>query len=112
MAIQLHPSLAVHAGVWLRREVIEVHGMTPHQVAAHLHVPEPIISQLLNGETGLTTDMAVRFEKAFAISADTMMRMQISYDLAQARKHVDALHIKQIEIAAGLVFNALAQLGE
>jgi plasmid maintenance system antidote protein VapI len=29
--------------------------------------------------------MALRFEKAFGISADTMLRMQVAYDLAQVR---------------------------
>jgi antitoxin HigA-1 len=29
--------------------------------------------------------MAIRFEKAFGIKADTMLRMQAAYDLAQAR---------------------------
>lgn len=85
MAIKLHPSLAVHPGVWLRREVTEVCSMTAHQVADHLHVPEQIISHLLNGETNLTADLAIRFEKAFAIPADTMMQMQITYDLAQSQ---------------------------
>lgn len=31
--------------------------------------------------------MAIRFEKPFSISADTLMRMQANYDLAQAREH-------------------------
>lgn len=89
MAIKLHPSLAVHTGIWLRREITEPHGMTPNQVAAHLHVPEHSITQLLKGETGLTADMAVRFEKAFAIPADAMMRMQAAYDLARGCKNSD-----------------------
>jgi plasmid maintenance system antidote protein VapI len=29
--------------------------------------------------------MALRFEKAFGISADTLLRMQVAYDLAQVR---------------------------
>lgn len=100
MAIKLHPSLAVHVGEWLRREVTEAYGMSANQVAAHLRVPEQVIDQLLNGETSLTAEMAIRFEKAFGIPAETMMRMQAAYDLAQARKHEDDLDIERIELAA------------
>lgn len=35
--------------------------------------------------------MAIRFEKAFGIKADTLMRMQTAYDMAQVRAHSDDL---------------------
>jgi len=43
----------------------------------------------LNGHTALSADMAIRFEKAFGIRADTLMRMQVNYDIAQARARAD-----------------------
>jgi plasmid maintenance system antidote protein VapI len=33
--------------------------------------------------------MAIRFEKAFGINADTLMRMQTAFDMAQARARAD-----------------------
>lgn len=100
MAIQLHPSLAVHAGAWLRRNIIDAYGLNVSEVAARLHVTRPAMSNLLNGKAGLSAEMAIRFEKAFGIPAETMMRMQAAYDLAQARKHEDELDIERIEMAA------------
>lgn len=50
MGIQLHPSLAVHPGLWLRRNIVEPHGLNVTQVAAHLQVTRPAISNLLNGK--------------------------------------------------------------
>lgn len=100
MAIQLHPSLAPHAGAWLRRNVVDVYGLNVSQVATRLHVARPTISNLLNGNAGLSAEMAIRFEKAFGIPAEAMMRMQAAYDLAQARKHEDDLDIERIEKAA------------
>jgi plasmid maintenance system antidote protein VapI len=35
--------------------------------------------------TGLSAEMAIRFEKAFGVKADTLMRMQAAHDLAQVR---------------------------
>ena len=45
------------------------------------------MSNLLNGNAGLSAEMAIRFEKAFGVSAATMMRMQAAHELAQALAH-------------------------
>ncbi len=54
----------------------------------------------MSGHASLTAGMAIRFEKAFGISADTLMRMQTAYDLAQARAHKDGLKIGKLVMAA------------
>ena len=38
MAIKLHPSFAVHAGVWLRTEIVQPHGLTVSAAAEKLGV--------------------------------------------------------------------------
>lgn len=100
MAIQLHTSFAVHPGVWLQEEVVAAHGLTVTHVADHLRVSRQAMSALLNGRAGLSADMAIRFEKATGISADTLLRMQTSYDLAQARSHADEIEVDEIEMVA------------
>ena len=85
MAIKLHPSLAVHPGAWLRSEIVEPYGLSVTETAAKLRVTRQAMSALLNGNAGLSAEMAIRFEKAFGLKADTMLRMQAAYDLAQAR---------------------------
>ena len=85
MAHKLHPSHYVPAGTWLKHEIVEPYGMTVTQVAAHLGVSRQNMSLLLNGHAALSAMMALRFEKAFGISADTLLRMQAAYDLAQVR---------------------------
>ena len=85
MGLEMHPSNYVHPGPWLRRTYVDHYGMTVTQVAEHLHVSRQNMSLLLNGHASLTAMMALRFEKAFGISADTLLRMQVAYDLAQVR---------------------------
>jgi addiction module HigA family antidote len=85
MAIKLHPSFAVHPGLWLRSEIVEHYALSVTGTAAKLHVTRQAMSALLNGNAGLSAEMAIRFEKAFGVKADTMLRMQAAYDLAQAR---------------------------
>lgn len=85
MAIKLHPSFAVHPGEWLRAEIVEPYSLSVTETASKLHVTRQAMSALLNGNAGLSAEMAIRFEKAFGVKADTMLRMQAAYDLAQAR---------------------------
>ena len=99
MAIRLHASMAVHPGPWLRRNVVEPHEMTVTDVADCLKVSRPAMSNLLNGRAALSPEMAIRFEKAFGIPADTMLRMQTSHDLADARQHADEIDVERLEFA-------------
>ena len=96
MAIKLHPSLAVHPGAWLRAEVVAPHGLTVTDAAAKLHVTRQAMSNLLGARAGLSAEMAIRFEKAFGLSADTLMRMQASHDLAQARGRQDEIEVERV----------------
>jgi addiction module HigA family antidote len=100
MALKMHHSLATHAGEWLKTEVVLPHKINVKDLAAHFGVSRQALSGLLKGHASLTAEMAIRFEKAFGISADTLMRMQTAYDLAQARVHKDGLKIGKLEMAA------------
>lgn len=98
--MQMHPSLAVHAGDWLKTELVEPRGITVKALAAHLKVSRQALSTLLNGNAGLSPEMALRFEKAFGIKADTLLRMQLTYDLAQVREHEGEIKVERILEAA------------
>ena len=99
MAIKIHPSLAVHAGDWLKTEIVEAHGVTINTLAEKFGVSRQAISALLNGRAALTADMAIRFEHAFGGRADTLMRMQTRYDLARAREHESELAVESLVAA-------------
>lgn len=100
MALKMHPSLAVHVGDWLRTEIVLPTGMSVRALAEHLGVSRQALSTLLNGNSGLSADMAIRFEKAFGIKADTLLRMQTAYELAQARAHERDIKVRKLANAA------------
>ena len=85
MALKMHPSISVHAGRWLMSEIVEPSGRSITDLAAEMSVSRQALSAVLNGHASLSADMALRFERQFKISADTLIRMQTSYDLAKAR---------------------------
>jgi len=85
MAIIVSPYFAVHPGHWLREEIVGPAGFSVTELARHFGVSRQAMSSLLNGRVGLSAEMAIRFEKAFGLSADTLCRMQTQHDLALAR---------------------------
>lgn len=99
MAMKIHPSLIAHPGDWLRTEIVEPYGLNVTEAAEHLKVTRQAMSALLNGRAGLSAEMALRFEEAFGIGADTMLRMQLAHDLAQARSK-ERVHVERILEAA------------
>lgn len=96
MAIKLHSSFAVHPGAWLRAEVIEPHGLSVTDAAAKLHVTRQAMSNVLGARAGLSAEMAIRFEKAFGLSADTLMRMQAAHDLAVVRARGGEIDVERV----------------
>lgn len=96
MAVQLHASIAVHPGPWLKRNVIDHFALSVTDAADHLGVSRQSMSKLLNGHQGLSAEMAIRFEKAFGLKADTLLRMQSAHELAEARAHEDAISVERV----------------
>ena len=85
----------VHPGLFLRMEVIEGMGLTVTEAAKALGVTRPALSALINARAALSPDMAIRVQKAFGPDMETLMRMQNSWDIAQARKRERALKVKR-----------------
>ena len=96
MAIKLHDSFAIHPGPWLLEEIVRPYTTNGSSTADHLRGTRPALSRLLNGRAALTPEMAIRFEKAFGISAATMLRMQSAYDLAQAKSGSETISIERV----------------
>ena len=74
-----------HPGVLVRREVIEPLGLSVTDAALVLGVARPTLSKLLNGRASLSPEMAIRIEKAFGPKMEHLMRMQLAFDVAEAR---------------------------
>lgn len=100
MAITVHPSILTHPGPWLRRNIVEPYHLTVHTAATALGMPRVAMSNLLNGKAPLSAELAMRFEKAFGVSAETLMRMQTAYDFAQVRENVDKIVVERIAKSA------------
>jgi addiction module HigA family antidote len=89
-----------HLGGFVRREIIEPLGLSVTEAAAALGVTRQALSNLLNERTSLTAEMALRIEKAFGPKMDHLMRMQLAYDLAQARARESEIEVRPFRPAS------------
>ena len=89
-----------HPGVFLKEEVIDPLDLTVTTASKMLGVTRPALSKLLNGRASLSPEMALRFEKAFGLKMDTLLRMQTSYDIALVRKAANKIKVERYEARA------------
>jgi antitoxin HigA-1 len=82
-----------HPGGFVRSEIVEALDLSVTDTAKALGVTRPALSALLNERAALSPEMALRIEKAFGVSMDTLMRMQNSYDIAQARRRAGEIKV-------------------
>jgi addiction module HigA family antidote len=83
----------IHPGDFIRNEIIHDLGLTIKDAAEALGVTRAALSALVNQRSSLSPEMALRIEKAFGVSMDTLMRMQGSYDVAQMRNRGDTIAV-------------------
>ena len=88
-----------HPGDFIRTEIIEKLGLSIAKAAEILGVHRAALSDLLNSKSTLSAEMALRIEKAFGISMDTLLRMQAWYDAAQMRARADEIEVKRYQPA-------------
>jgi addiction module HigA family antidote len=84
-----------HPGQFIRMEVIEPLGLSVTKAAEVLGVSRPALSALLNGHTALSPDMALRVEKAFGPKMDTLLRMQVAFEIAEAREREGDIKVRR-----------------
>ena len=87
----------VHPGGFVKHEVIEALNLTVTEAAAALGVTRPALSAVLNERARLSPEMALRIEKAFGVSMDTLMRMQNSHDIAKTRMRATEIKVASFE---------------
>jgi antitoxin HigA-1 len=84
-----------HPGEIIREECLKPLGLTVTAAAEALGVTRKGLSDLLNGHSGVSADMAIRLEKVFGSTADAWLRMQLQRDLWEARQRADNIKVNR-----------------
>jgi addiction module HigA family antidote len=80
----------------VREERLKPLGLTATAAPAEaLGVTRKALSDLLNGHTGVSPDLAIRLEKVFGSTADTWLRMQMQSDLWEPRQRADKIKVNR-----------------
>lgn len=82
-----------HPGQFIKRQVLEALELNISRAAEVLGVRRATLSDLLNGKTALSPEMALRLEKVFDINMDFMLRMQALYDAYRMRQPENAIDL-------------------
>lgn len=88
--------MAVHPGMMIKPELVE-RGISQKEFAKMLGIQASHLSEVLNGKRVLTTDLAMKMEKAIRIPAKTLLAAQTQYELESAK---DVSDDKQHETVA------------
>lgn len=84
-----------HPGDLVRTEIIEELGLPIARAAEILGVRRATLSDLVNRKTSLTPEMALRLEKAFGVSMETLLRAQAWHDVCAMRQRSDEIHVER-----------------
>jgi addiction module HigA family antidote len=81
----LRDSSQASVGSYIRESVLP-QGMSVKEAAERLGVGRPALSNLLNGRASLSSEMAIRLEKAFGANQETLLSLQAQVDDQTRRK--------------------------
>ncbi len=84
-----------HPGEIIRESCLKPLGLTVTETAEGLGVTRKALSDLLNGHSGISSEMAIRLEKAGWSTAEAWLKMQMNWSLWQARQSAKSIKVKK-----------------
>ncbi|MGZ4968732.1 MAG: HigA family addiction module antitoxin [Methylobacter sp.] len=89
-----------HPGEFIREVYLEPFGITGRELSTKLGVSPSTLNRILNGNSGISSEMALRLSKALGRSPESWLIMQDNYDLWHARLTVNLDSVEKIEFRA------------
>ncbi len=86
-----------HPGDIVKYDCLEALGLTVTEAAKGLGVTRQALSDVVNRRARVSVDMAIRLSKAFGSTPDLWLRLQMAYDLAQARDRAKEIKVKKFK---------------
>lgn len=89
-----------HPGEFIHSIYLEPHGVSVRELARYLNVSPSTVGRLINGESSISPEMALRLEKVLGRSAESWLMMQQQYDIWQARQTIDLSQLHELKFVA------------
>lgn len=84
-----------HPGEFIKEICLVPLGLTVTEAAQKLGVTRKALSELLNGKSGISTEMALRLGKAFNTTPESWLTQQMQYDLWLAKQRNKDLKVSK-----------------
>jgi addiction module HigA family antidote len=88
-----------HPGEIIRELCLEPLGITITDAAKALGVSRKALSELLNGHSRISPEMAIRLSIALDTTAESWLIQQAQYDLWHAEQNRNNLHVRILKAA-------------
>lgn len=85
-----------HPGLSGRHDCLEPLGLSITEGAKVLGVTWQALNNLVSSKAAISAEMAMRLKKAFGGGAETWLRLQAAYDLAQAEKQDGKIKVRRV----------------
>ena len=85
-----------HPGKAVRVSCLEPLGLSVTEGAKVLGITRQSLSNLVNGKTGISPEMAIRLSKAFGSAPETWLGMQMEYDLWHVSRRASHFKVKKL----------------
>ena len=89
-----------HPGEFIWETYLEPFGVSVRSLAESLGVAASTANRLVNGQSGISPEMALRLSKALGRSPESWLVMQYAYDLWSARQTTDLSKVEEIHFDA------------
>jgi len=86
-----------HPGEFIWDTYLEPYDVSVRSFAESLGVAASTVTRLVNGQSGVSPEMALRLSKALGRSPESWLAMQHGHDLWGARKFIDLSKVEQIQ---------------
>ncbi len=89
-----------HPGEFIKEIYVQPFALSARQVATNLKVSPSTFNRLLNGESNVSPEMALRLSKVLGRSPESWLAMQDQYDLWHTERKVDLRGMKKLVLTA------------
>jgi addiction module HigA family antidote len=89
-----------YPGEFIRSVYLDPFQLSARQVATKLRVSPSIFNRVLNKESAVTPEMALRLAKTLGRSPESWLTMQRNHDRWQARQRMNLKEVEKLELPA------------
>lgn len=104
------PTIAIPPGETIK-ENMEFLGMNQKELAKRLDISEKHLSNIVNGNSPITYDTALKLETVIGPSAKFWMNLETNYQLSKSRLEEEQDLDKDLEILKGIPYKKMSDLG-